>query len=176
MRPCRTLQLCILILLSLSLSAFSSSSNKAPEFTLKDLANNDVELKTLLKKGPVILDFWATWCKPCIMAFPKLEKIQKKYKEQGLTILAINVEGANSQSKIKPFVRNLDLALTVLLDQKMSVMSDYKVSGLPTTILISQDGDIALRLRGYSPMHEATLDKAVQDLLAKAAPQPKTGD
>lgn len=149
----------------------------APDFNLRDTGGKRVNLKALLKKGPVLLDFWATWCKPCLKAMPKLEEIHNKYKDRGLTVLGVNEDGPRSQTKVKPFLRARKISFPSVFDPDGGVMRRMQVGLLPVTFLIAQDGEIVLRQAGYDPDHEKPLIDAIESLLpgADAGTEP-TGD
>ena len=126
-----------LILLGVSVSF---TAEKAQDFKLKDLRGKQFALKKQLGQGPIVLDFWATWCKPCVNYLPKIQKIYEKYKSEGVQIYGINVDGARNRSKINPFVNSLNLTFPILLDENSEVGRRYRVTGIPTTVLISSDG------------------------------------
>ena len=138
-------------------------------FKLLNLRNQQVELARLLKDGPVLLDFWSTWCKPCIKAFPKLNALHKKYGEKGLTVVGINEDGARSQSKVKPFVRSLRIKFPILIDNNNEVMRRLQVQSLPTTILIAPDGMVVARQVGYSPDGIKKLEEQIVSVLKEYA-------
>ena len=98
-----------MILLSTFLALLVASpvpaADIAPDFNLRSPEGKRVHLKSLLEEGPVLLDFWATWCKPCIKAMPKLQEIYDQYSERGLTVIGVNEDGPRGQSKVKPFLR-----------------------------------------------------------------------
>jgi peroxiredoxin len=154
----------VLFIASLCLSF---TGDKAKKINLRDLQNKQVELKTLLQKGPVLIDFWATWCKPCIKAFPELEAIYTKYKDKGLTVVGINTDGPRSQAKVKPFVNGLKITFPVLIDRNGKVMRQYRVQVLPTSFLIAQDGTIVATNVGYLPQKMKELEKLIAELVAK---------
>ena len=90
------LWLCLLI-------ASTARATEVPDFNLPTPSGKRVKLYALLEKGPVLLDFWATWCKPCIKAMPKLEEIHAKYADRGLTVLGINEDGPRGQTAFARF-------------------------------------------------------------------------
>lgn len=143
------------------------SQQKVKNFKLPNLQNKQVELNTLLEKGPVVLDFWATWCKPCIKAFPEFEKLHQKYQEKGLTIVGINTDGPRNQAKIKPFVNSFEISFPILIDLNSNVMRQFRVVALPTTIVISKDGEIVSTHAGYSPKKMKELDKKLASMVGK---------
>jgi thiol-disulfide isomerase/thioredoxin len=156
--------------LSASITLFAASANAAsvPDFNLRNLQGERVNLKTLLAKGPVLLDFWATYCKPCIKAMPKLQKIHEKYGKSGLTVLGVNVDGPRGQNRVKPFLRARRVNFPIALDSDSAVMRRMQVNVLPTTLLITPDGEIALRQVGYNSKNAETLLAAVAALFPDA--------
>ncbi|TDI83680.1 MAG: TlpA family protein disulfide reductase [Caldithrix sp.] len=139
--------------------------NEIPNFKQKNLQKKNVELYQLLEKGPVLLDFWATWCKPCLKAFPKLNALHEKYGDKGLTILGINEDSNRNQTKIKPFVKSLNIQFDVVFDANNALMRQFQISNLPATILISPDRKIISRDFGYSPNKFKKLEKQIISLL-----------
>ena len=121
---------------SLSIIRFKKEI-KAPEFTLKDLNGKDVSLKDFSGKV-VFLTFWATWCGPCIIEMPSMEKLYRQFKDDGLIIVAINFQ--ESRKQVKVFMDNFRLTFPALLDQKGEVGGLYGVFSLPTTYLIDPEG------------------------------------
>lgn len=155
----------VILLAAVTLGMSSDVTN----FKLPNLRNQQVELAELLKDGPVLLDFWATWCKPCMKAFPKLNALHKKYGEKGLTVVGINEDGARSQSKVKPFVRSLRIKFLILIDNNNEVMRKLQVQNLPTTILITPNGMVVARHVGYSPDGIKKLEERIVTLLTEYA-------
>lgn len=155
---------------SISIGAATLNAASAPDFNLRNLQGERVNLKDLLAKGPVLLDFWATYCKPCVKAMPKLQKIHEKYGESGLTVLGVNVDGPRGQNRIKPFLRARRVNFPIALDSDSAVMRRMQVNVLPTTLLITPDGEIALRQVGYNSKNADAL------LTAVAALFPESGD
>jgi len=155
----------VLVMLSGSLTGTES---KAPDFTLPNLSGKDVKLSQLLARGPVILDFWATWCKPCIKGFPALQQLHDKYREQGLSVLAVSVDSPKSRSRVAPFIASQKYTFEVLLDTEGKVAQKYSAVAIPRTVLISPEGQIVYTSVGYKPTNEEQLDQAVRAVL----PQP----
>lgn len=145
------------------------AEGKAPDFALPNLIGKDVKLSEALSRGPVILDFWATWCKPCIKGFPALQQIHDKYKAKGLTVLAISVDSPKSRSRVAPFIKAQNYTFEVLLDIEGKVAKKYNAIAVPRTVLISQQGEVVYATTGYKPTNEEQLDKAVGSLLPQKA-------
>jgi peroxiredoxin len=111
----------------------------APDFTLKDLGNTDVTLSS--HKGHVVLiNFWATWCGPCRVEMPAIERRYEVLKDEGFVVLAVNVD--EQITDVSAFVHELDLTFPVLLDPGAKINDLYRVRGLPTSYIVDREGVI----------------------------------
>lgn len=111
----------------------------APDFTLKDVAGNLVTLSNY--KGRVVLvNYWATWCGPCQLEMPTLEKYYAMYKGQGLVVLGVNT--GDALADVQAFVDSRKLSFPILLDEDMKVSDVYRVNSLPTTFIVDPQGNI----------------------------------
>lgn len=155
-----------LILAVPALALPGSGQETAPDFTLEDLRGDRVTLSDALADGPVILDFWATWCKPCRKALPKLQKLSTKY-EGRVRVLTVSIDDPRSRTQIAPTMRSLGVRLTVLLDGDKTVASLYRVSAVPSTFLIAADGAIAAVHSGYRDGEIDLLEQELVELLAR---------
>ncbi len=128
----------------------SDKEIQAPDFTLKDLDGNQVSLRDF--RGKVIfLNFWATWCPPCRLEMPTMERLHVELNDQGLVILAVNYR--EGPEKIQAFLKQHDLTFTALVDEKAEVFELYKAWSLPTTYLVNRDGEIVGKVIGYRDWH-----------------------
>ena len=117
----------------------ASVGNKAPDFTLKDLSGKEHKLASY--KGKVVLvDFWASWCPPCKRSIPEIDMLYKKYRDQGLVVLAVNVD--KDKKNVVDFLKNIAPEITVLLDPDADVVSAYRILGMPTSMIIDRSGII----------------------------------
>lgn len=157
----------VISILTLLLPQFAAAA-EFESFTLRNLDGVLVDSEDYIGKGPVLLDFWATWCKPCLKNMPKLQKLHEDYADKGLVILAINEDGTRSLAKVEPLVHSLGLTFPVLIDKDRDVMRTFQVSGLPTAILINKGGQAVLTLRGYRPGDEKQLRQQLDALLVGA--------
>ena len=103
----------ILIVIFVLLLSVNVQGETVVDFKLPDLKNKQIRFSEFLNKCPILLDFWATWCKPCAKGFPNLNGLYNKYHQQGLEIVGINEDGPRSQAKIKPFVRSLKIIFPI---------------------------------------------------------------
>jgi peroxiredoxin len=150
--------------------AATKDLGEAPDFTLLSHDGHPVRLADVLKHGPVILDFWATWCGPCRKALPPLQALYSKYSERGLTVLAISQDDPRSQPQIGAFVRSQKLSFPILLDSDHQVARLYRAASMPTSFLISPEGRVMAFHRGYREGDEKILEEQVLELLPGATP------
>jgi peroxiredoxin len=136
----------------------------APEFKTTDLNGHPFELKKYLGKNVILLDFWATWCGPCMMAMPKVDAVAEKFADKGLIFRAVN--GGEDADTIKSFLKHSNLKPPVVLDQDNSIAQDYQVDGIPQLVLIGKDGKVQVVHQGYSEELPEMLTKEIDSLLA----------
>ena len=156
-----------IILLALTAALFTSSglaADRAPDFALPDVNGDKLRLYDRLKDGPILVDFWATWCKPCIQELPMLDEIFKTYSPQGLQVWAISTDNPRSSSKVKPFTRGEGFQFTVLMDTDLEVRKLFGGTAMPLTVLIAPSGEIAYQHLGYVPGDEKLLTEQVVNL------------
>lgn len=118
----------------------------APSFTLRNLNGNREGLKDY-KDKVIILNFWATWCGPCLEEMPAIEKLYRRYRSQGLTVLAVSLDKGDS-AKVKNFVDTHNLTFPVLLDTEGVAEKLYPTLSIPFTYVIDKKGRIAARVDG----------------------------
>lgn len=148
----------------------------APSFRLRALDGRMLDSAVLLGRGPVLLDFWATWCKPCITALPELQALHEKWQGRGLTVVGISEDGPRNFSKVRPFASRMGLTYAIALDEDGSVQGRYQVRALPTTVLIGTDGRIVSLHQGYRPGVAGELDAAIAVLLGGTVPDSAAAD
>jgi len=120
----------------------------APDFEGHTMAGKTLSLSEL-KGQVVLLDFWASWCKPCQKEFPFLVKLSKQYRKKGLRVVAVNLD--EDAAKMKKFLGRLHLLIPfpVVSDPKGKIARLYKVDRMPTTALIGRDGKMHFRHGGF---------------------------
>lgn len=153
-----------------SLTAFfagaSFAGEAAPGFSLRDINGKEVSLDSY--KGKVVLvNFWATWCGPCKLEMPHLDKMDRELEEKGFEVISISTDDARASSKVKPLVKRGGYGFTVLLDKDTTVVSQYNpAKTLPYNVLIDRAGNIHKVYQGYNPGDEVELRKEVEALVA----------
>jgi len=118
-----------------------SRPTTAQDFTVPSLASRPLRLADF--KGKVVfLNFWATWCPPCKEEMPSMERLYRRYKSRGFTILAVSIDSGGAEP-VAAFVKKLGLTFPIGLDPKFAVANQYAIRGLPATFLIDKAGTIA---------------------------------
>ena len=143
----------------------------APAFTLKDTDGNEVSLESL-KGSVVVIDFWATWCGPCMKGLPKIDEFAKWAKDGGKPVKVFGVntmeeaEGAERVTKIGEFWKKKAFSFATLIDDKNATSGAYGVQGIPFTVVIDPKGNVADVHQGLSPTLVDDLKKATDAALA----------
>ena len=138
---------------------------KAPDFQTQFL--NEEEFKLSDQKGKVvILDFWATWCGPCVRALPELQKATSSFNKKEVALLAVNQ--GESKKVISKFLKKKQLkALSVIMDETRKIGGDYKVKGIPKTVIIDQKGVVRHVHVGFSSGMGERLKGEINKLLSE---------
>jgi len=126
----------------------ASSSGPAPAFQLSGRGGKSIDLSQF--KGQVVMiNFWATWCKPCRDEMPLLEDIYKKYKPMGFTLLGVNVEpdSKDAETWLGKLPKPVTFPIAYDVDSKVSKL--YKVETMPSTVLVDRKGNVRVLHRGY---------------------------
>ncbi len=148
----------VLFLLINGLFATDTGIGKTiPDIELKLLNGKKTSIHKLLKDGPMIIDFWATWCEPCKKQMYHLNKFHKHFKDAGFKVLTINTDTPKSMGKVKSYVRSKKFEFMVAVDPNNQVMRKLRVKLMPTTILVDKDGNILYRHQGYLPGDEVNI-------------------
>lgn len=134
----------------------------APEFSVKDLSGRTVTLASL-KGQVVLLDFWATWCPPCRMSVPELEKLHEEYAGKPLKVVGISMD--QETDRVPAFVKKARVTYLVALGVSSTVAQDYQVEGLPTFVLIDKEGRVVRRWVGYDQRLPAQWRESINELL-----------
>ena len=130
-------------------------------FTLKNLAGEDVALKTLLAgKKAVLVNFFATWCPPCREEIPDLIQLHNHYASKGFSVVGVDAE--ESVAKVSPFVQKFKITYPVLLDSEAQATNAFGLVGIPTTFLIDSHGNIVGEYHAFTPKLVSDVEKLLQ--------------
>ena len=144
----------------------ANSGKPAPDFLLEDLSGGKVSLKDF-KGNVVIIDFWATWCPPCLMSIPELVDLQNKYQQRGLSVVGISVDNPQqvTDKDLAAFKEKTRINYPVVRADAR-VMQDYFANennmAIPTMFLIDRQGKITEKKVGFVP---GSVEKSIKKLL-----------
>jgi thiol-disulfide isomerase/thioredoxin len=127
------------------LNLFLSSYSLADETVTSRQA---LEQSLAKHKGKVVyLDFWASWCGPCVRSFPWMNDIQIKYKNEGFTVISVNLDAEKPLAE--KFLFNNPASFEVIYDPKGKIAMHFKIQGMPSSMLIGRDGKIKSSHTGF---------------------------
>ena len=141
----------------------STGAGPAPDIDLPTLTGGHVKLSSL-KGHPVVVTFWGTWCPPCREEFPELVAAQKKYRDSGLVVLAVNQRDQELSNKaVEDFVKEFGADFEVALDTHGRARRNYRLVGLPTMVFV----DAAGMIQGVhpGPITAAEIDHGLATIL-----------
>lgn len=140
-------------------------ANKAPDFNLPS-DESIIKLSSYSYKGKLVyLDFWASWCVPCRQSFPFMNEMKNKYEEQGLKIIAVNLDV--DSKKAAYFLKLIPAEFSIAYDPQGNVSKAYKVSVVPSFFLINRDGDIVYAHKGFRASENEKLEAKIEQLLSE---------
>ncbi len=164
----------MLLVLLLPLMALAEGK-KLPRISVTDLEGKKHDVSEFLGEGPVLLNFWATWCKPCLAELPKVEAFQKEWAEKsGLKLITVSIDDPRSQKQIKPFVHRHGFEFPVYTDSNQEALRKLGGRGVPFNVLIGTDGRI---LDAHAGFKEKDTETWAEMILADNPDiQPEEGD
>ena len=141
----------------------SEAGFMAPAFTVRDLKGNLDSLANY-QGQVVILNLWATWCGPGRIEMPGFEKLYRRFRAEGLAVLAVSIDKGNDQA-VAEFALEYNLSFPVLLDDKKEVESRYHTFTIPTTYVIDRSGKIVFKVDGAKNWQSEETFKSIEYLL-----------
>jgi thiol-disulfide isomerase/thioredoxin len=135
----------------------------APDFALDLVGGKKFHLADSKGKEVVVLDFWATWCGPCLQAMPQVERAVAEFKDQNVRLVAVNLQETAEQ--ITAMLERQKLHVTVALDRDGVVADRYKAAAIPQTVIINRDGNVARLFVGGGPHLEEQLRDSIKLVL-----------
>jgi len=160
----------LLVLLAGAVPGFAQDDvlgRPAYNFTLKDVNGREVSLSRF-KGKPLVLDFWAVWCGPCVRSLPLLQSLADKYRAQGLEVIGLHVDDRMPPPEdIKEYLADRSVEYTNVLST-LRVDEEYMIMAMPTTYLVDRQGKLVSRHVGFNPSTSpAKLEQEIKTLLAK---------
>lgn len=157
----------ILIFILFILFFSHSYSQIYTDFTAEDLDGNTIKLGSLLEKGPVMLNFFRSWCPSCKEGQKKLQLIYEAYKNKGFSYLGINIDNQKTVSKVKSYVDAMGFTFPVILDTDKKIFEMYGGSedAVPYYLIIGKDKNILHTHLGYKTGDEKMIEEEIKDAL-----------
>ena len=148
-------------------SSISQDVKTIPSASIKNLKNETIDTKTFNNEGkPFVINFWATWCKPCIMELNAKSEVYEEWQaETGVKIFAISVDDSRSSKKVAPFVKSRNWKYDSYLDENSDFKRAMNVNNPPHTFLYNGKGELVWQHNGYAPGDEEELYKQIKKLL-----------
>ena len=140
-------------------------SSTIPDLKIKLLDGSTTTIHTLVEDGPLMIDFWATWCVPCKKVMKYLDQYQQDYNDQGFKVLMINQDTPRSLGKVKSYVRAQDYQFYVGLDPNKTIAKKLNGMVMPTLILVDKGGKVKWRHQGFIPGEEGESNTQIKLLL-----------
>jgi peroxiredoxin len=137
----------------------------APPFSLPNINGKTVSLSDYKGKW-VFVNFWATWCGPCVMEMPMLAKLHDTMKGQKFEMIAINTMEQATPDLVKKFTKDNKIPFTVLLDNDSKIGKTYSIDSLPTTYVVTPSGDVYTRAIGMREWDSDEVVKYFKDLVS----------
>ena len=156
--------LAITFLLFFNIASFADEQLQPLEFSGYDFSTNKPFKFNQFKGKIIYLDFWASWCPPCLESMPFMEKLYQQYKAQGFEIIAVNID--EHKEDASKFLDLHPISYTNLYDPQGKIGKRFKVRSMPTAFLIDQDGNVIYKHVGFNQKYSIKLEEALKGYLS----------
>ena len=159
-----------LLTLSIALAAtgimMAQNGKSIPSMKLKTLEGKTVDISQIKNNGnPIVISFWATWCKPCKKELNTIAEIYEEWQDEtGVKLVAVSIDDARSMSKVAPYVNSADWDYEVYLDPNRELARSLNVSTVPHTFLLNGKGKIVWEHKGYIDGDEEELYEQIEKI------------
>lgn len=135
----------------------------APEFSLKNLGGETVKLEQF-RGQTIVLNFWATWCPPCIKEMPSMQRLQQHFSGNQFQVVAISLD-KESEQIVQSFASKLNLTFPILLDPEGVAADPYGAKDLPSTFILDQKGQVIAAAKGERDWYSPSAISYISELL-----------
>jgi peroxiredoxin len=144
----------------------TTSAARPPDFELPRLDGGTERLSDHFGKDVVLIDFWATFCKPCLRAMPDLDALYRARRERGFVVLGVSIDGPGSTADVRAEVSRLGVSFPILLDQESRAVALYNPrASAPFSVLIARDGRVLAQREGYTSGAHASIERDIDAAL-----------
>jgi cytochrome c biogenesis protein CcmG, thiol:disulfide interchange protein DsbE len=142
------------------------AGTRAPDFHAVTLDTPPVQKSLADYKGQVVLiNIWATWCQPCRVEIPSIERLYQTYGPKGLKVVAVSIDDPGTESAIRAFVRDMRMSFQVLHDPTGGIERAYQATGYPETVIVGKDGVIRKKIAGATDWDSEGNRRLIERLL-----------
>lgn len=153
-----------MVFLTININAIAQNNRKLPDIDLKDISGKNINSKTILNdSGLTIIDFWATWCKPCIQELDNINDVFPTWKkETGVKFIAVSIDDSRNIAKVAPIAKSRGWMYDILIDYNGDFKRALNVNTIPHTFLLNKKGEIIWQHNSYSPGDEDELYELIK--------------
>lgn len=162
--------LVVLLLISgIVMAQEPAKKSDIPSVNVKDIDGKPLNTSTIKNDGkPMIIDFWATWCKPCVASLNGMSEQYADWQEEtGVKIYAVSIDDTRTMSSVAPFVAGKGWDFTIILDPNSDFRRAMNVNNVPHTFLIDGNGKIVMQRNTYTPGDEEKMYEELKKLVGK---------
>jgi len=165
----RSFRKTLALALFLAPAAFVQAQDQLPSVILQDMNGQKVDIANIAGNGKItVLNFWATWCTPCKKELNNIASLYEDWqKDYNVEIVAISIDDARNQAKVKPYVDGQGWDYTVLIDVNGALKQKLNFQQVPYTVVVDQQGKIVSRHAGYVDGDEYLLEEELAKLAGK---------
>ena len=156
-----------LFLALIVISSESYSQKVQTSLRLNRIDGKKIQLKKYLDSGPILINFWATWCGPCKKEMIHLDRFSRQYKKNDFSVLSISIDTQRSLSEVKRYVRSKKYDFEVFIDPNQQIFKKLNGNIMPTNLLIDKNGEVIWMHYGYMPGDEVVMEQEINRLLKK---------
>lgn len=135
------------------------------DFKAKNLNFQYKSYSELAGEKLTLIDFWATWCKPCLKAIPKLNELHAKFINKGVGLIGINVDSPRNSAKVKPFASVYNIKYPVLRDPNSKISRDFNISAYPTLLIVDSNRNVVYTHIGFKIGDQKIIEEEILKLL-----------
>jgi len=161
----KNIRLIVILFFGLALFSETQAQTFVRNFALPGEKNQDVQLAEIQGEKLTVIDFWTSWCKPCLNAIPEIIKLHEKYDSLGVAFVGINADGPRSVSKAMPLAKSLGIKYPILFDTSGDLTSELNITTFPTILIINSNRKIVFIQEGFTKSDTAVIVEAISNAL-----------